>query len=117
VLHLALAGGDELSAVNKLTSTANQLAAQVAAGAGTDGNYAQEQQLLHDMTTKLASARQIASSAVSAVLGLTASGFPGNKATVTSARAQLTQLRGPAGLLGGAQGDLGRINNLLSLRS
>jgi hypothetical protein len=117
VLHLALAGGDELSAVNKLTGTATQLAVQVAAGAGTDANYAQEQSWLHDMTSKLASARQTANAAVSAVLSLTASGFPGNKGTITSARAQLTQLRGPAGFLGLAQADLARINNLLSLRS
>ena len=54
---------------------------------------------------------------VEAVLGLTPAGYPGNKATILSVRAQLTQFRSPLGQLNTAAGDVTEIEDLLSQRA
>jgi hypothetical protein len=108
MVHLALAGGDEIAEINALTTHAQHLANQVAAaGVSGDPHYLTELALLRDLSARLATARQSADSAVGAVLSLKASGFPANKATITAARAALLQLRLPGGALGIAQGDVG----------
>jgi hypothetical protein len=116
MVHLALAGGVEIAEVNALATHAQHLANQVeAAGASGDPHYLTDLALLRDLTARLATARQIADSAVSTVLGLKASGFPANKATITAARAALLQLRSPGGALGIAQGDVGVLVTNLGL--
>jgi hypothetical protein len=117
MVHLALAGGDELAEVNALGAREQQLAADVATAGASDSHYASDLALLRDLSARLAAARQIASSAVSSVLGLKASGFPSNKSTILAARAALTQLRTPQGALGIAQGDVREIARDLGLAS
>ena len=108
MVHLALAGGDEIAEVDALTAHAQHLAHQVdVAGVSGDPHYFADLALLHDVTARLDIARQGAESAVNSVLSLKASGFPGNKSTVLAARAALVQLRSPSGALGIAQGDVG----------
>jgi hypothetical protein len=108
MVHLALAGGDEIAEVNALTTHAQHLANQVAAaGVSGDPHYLSDLGLLRDLTARLATARQTADSAVSSVLSLKASGFPANKATIMADRAALVALRAPGGALGIAQGDVG----------
>jgi len=113
MVHLAIAGGDLLAEVNDLAATEQQLVGRVAAGAATDPNYAQESARLRDLSVQLNTAREQASAAVTAVLGLTAAGFPGNKAIIQSSRAVLTQLRAPFGTMSGAVGDVNAITSLL----
>jgi hypothetical protein len=116
MVHLALAGGDELAEVNSLAAREQQLAGAVAAaGASGDPHYTTDLALLRDLSARLATARQTASSAVSAVLSLKASGFPGNKSTILAARASLVGLRAADGALGIAQGDEREIGNHLGL--
>ena len=115
MVHLALAGGDEIAEVNALATREQQLAADVAAAGSSDSHYASDLALLRDLSARLATARQVASSAVSSVLSLKASGFPGNKSTILAARATLTQLRTPQGALGIAQGDVREIARDLGL--
>jgi Asp/Glu/hydantoin racemase len=116
MVHLALAGGDELAVVNALTAREQQLAGSLAAaGASGDAHYAADLALLRDLSARLATARQTASSSVSAVLSLKASGFPGNKSTILAARASLVNLRAADGALGIAQGDAHEIGNHLGL--
>jgi outer membrane murein-binding lipoprotein Lpp len=117
MVHLALAGGDEIAEVNALATREQQLAADVAAAGTSDSHYASDLALLGDLSARLATARQIASSAVSSVLSLKASGFPGNKSTILAARTTLTQLRTPEGALGFAQGDEREIARDLGLAS
>ena len=113
MVHLAIAGGLVLAEVNTLAATQQQLASRVAAGAATDPNYAQETARLRDLSVQINTARKRANAAVSAVLALTAAGFPGNKATIQSSRAVLTELRAPFGTLSDANGDVNSITSLL----
>jgi hypothetical protein len=115
MVHLALAGGDELAAVNALSVRDQQLAAAVAAAGASDSHYASDLGLLSDLSARLATARQTASSAVNSVLSLKASGFPSNRSTILAARAALAQLRSPVGALGIAQGDERQIARDLGL--
>jgi hypothetical protein len=116
MVHLALAGGEELAEVNSLAAREQQLAGAVAAaGASGDPHYTTDLALLRDLSARLATVRQTASSAVSAVLSLKASGFPGNKSTILAARASLVNLRAADGALGIAQGDAHEIGNHLGL--
>lgn len=105
MVHLALAGGDELAEANALAAREQQFAAAVTSAGATDPHYASDLALLRDLSARLATVRQSASSAVSSVLSLKAGGFPGNRSTILAARATLTQLRTPEGALGIAQGD------------
>ena len=116
LVHLVLAAGDELSEVKTLVAQETTLQAQVAAGASTDPRYADEQSLMRDLAAQIATATTTADNAVNAVLRLTASGFPGNRATIVSARAQLAQLRAPLGTLSVASGDIEQVQSLLALR-
>ena len=113
MVHLALAGGDVLAEVNQLAADEQSLAGRVAAGAATDPNYAQETSRLRDLSVQINNAREKANAAVSAVLSLTAAGFPGNRATIQSSRSVLTQLRSPFGTLSDANGDVSSITSLL----
>ncbi len=113
MVHLAIAGGDVLAEVNDLAATERVLAGRVAAGAATDPNYAQETARLRDLSVQINTAREKANAAVSAALSLTAAGFPGNRATIQSSRAVLTQLRAPFGTLSDANGDVNSITSLL----
>jgi len=113
MVHLSIAGGDVIAEVNDLAATEQQLATRVAAGSTTDPNYGQESARLRDLSVQISIARVQANAAVSAVLGLTPAGFPGNKATIQSSRAALTALRTPFGTLSDAIGDVDSINSLL----
>jgi hypothetical protein len=114
-VHLALAGGDMLAEVQALTSQEKTLASQVAAAGSSDPEYARDIALLQDLSRQIASAGKTAGTALSGVLSLTASGFPGNKATILSARATLSALRAPSGALGAALGDASEISVDLGL--
>jgi hypothetical protein len=112
-VHLALAGGDELYEVNTLAGRLQTLTGQVNAAAGSP-HYASEVALLEDLTARLNSSRSTIDSVLTSVLSLTPGGFPANKATILSARAQLSQLRAPLGNLSGANGDAAQLVQLLS---
>jgi hypothetical protein len=114
-IHLALAGGDELSALQNLASQAKTLAAEVAAAGSADPQYARDLALLGDLNQQIASAGKTVEATLSSVLSLTASGFPGNKSTVTGARSILSGVRSPSGALGTALGDAAQINHDLGL--
>jgi hypothetical protein len=116
MVHLALAGGDELSEINTLAAQEQRYASTVAAGASTDPNYSRELSLLNDLSVKIASARQTAISAVSAVLRLSPAEFPGTKTIILGARGQLIGLRAQGGALTVASNDLAQIVTLLGDR-
>jgi hypothetical protein len=116
-IHLALAGGDELSAVQNLTSEAKTLAAAVAAAGSTDPEYSRDLALLQDLNQQIATAGKAINSTLSSILSLSASGFPGNKSTITGSRSILSALRSPSGALGTALGDAAEISNDLGLTS
>lgn len=114
-IHLALAGGDELSVLQNLASQAKTMATQIAAAGSADPQYARDLALLQDLNQQIATAGKAANSALSSVLSLTASGFPGNKSTITQAHSILSALRSPSGALGSALGDAAEITNDLAL--
>jgi hypothetical protein len=116
MVHLALAGGDELSEINTLAAQEQRYASTVAAGAGTDPNYSRELSLLSDLSDKIAAARQSAVAAVSSVLRLTPAGFPGTKTIILGARGQLIGLRAQGGALTVASNDLAQIVTLVGDR-
>jgi hypothetical protein len=116
MVHLALAGGDELSEANTLAAQEQRDANTVAAGAGSDSNYSRELSLLSDLSARIATTRQTAVSAVSSVLNLTPAEFPGTKTTILDARNQLTGLRAQSGALTVASSDLAQIVTLLGDR-
>ena len=113
-IHLALAGGDELSALQNLTAQSKTLAAQIAAAGSTDPQYDRDLALLQDLNQQIASAGKTVNSTLSTVLSLTASGFPGNKSSITAARSALSAVRSPNGALGTALGDAAEISTDLS---
>jgi hypothetical protein len=112
MIHLAIAGGDELKAVSYLEGQYQTLARKI--GHNEGGNVAQETVLLQDLAAKIATVRSTATADVQAVLALTPAGYPGNKSTILNVRAQLTQLRAPLGPLTSAGGDVDEIQTLLS---
>ena len=113
MVHLALAGGDVLAEVNHARCR-RAVAGRKGGGRRRDGSelragdgaaarpFGADQQR-----------REKANAAVSAVLSLTAAGFPGNRATIQSSRSVLTQLRAPFGTLSDANGDVSSITGLL----
>jgi hypothetical protein len=113
-VHLALAGGDELSALQNLASQSKTLAAQIAAAGSTDPQYDRDLALLQDLNQQIASADKTVDSTLSSVLSLTASAFPGNKSSITAAHAALSAVRSPNGALGNALGDAAEISTDLS---
>jgi len=114
-VHLAIAGGDELNGVNILEGQYQTLARRVSHSKSSSG-YSEETQRLADLATQIAAVRSSAGADVQAVLALTPAGYPGNKATILSVRAQLTQFRSPLGQLNTAAGDVAEIEFLLSQR-
>jgi hypothetical protein len=116
MVHLGLAGGLEIAEVNALAAHGQRLADQLATqGASRDAHYFADMVLMRDLTSRLATARQTADSALTSILSLTASGFPGNKATLTAARTALSQLRSPSGALSTAQVDVATLVTDLAL--
>jgi hypothetical protein len=115
-VHLGLAGGLEIAEINALAAHGQQLAVRLAAqGATRDHRYFADMLLMTDLTSMLATARQTADSTLSSILSLTASGFPGNKATLIAARNALSQLRSPSGALSTAQVDVATLVTDLGL--
>jgi hypothetical protein len=116
VVHLAIAGGEELNAANLLDSQYQTLLRKVNLN-HFDPNFKQETARLQDLATNIATVRSAATADVEAVLALTPAGYPGNKSTILSVRAQLAQLRAPLGQLNTGVGDVNEINTLLNLRA
>jgi hypothetical protein len=114
MMHLALAGGDELYELATLQNREVSLAKLLSRTGSADPLYTNDQNMIADMKNNLGSAAQKIDAALSAVLGLSASGFPGNRSTIVSARGQLTQVRTP---LGTAQGDVQQLMIDLGLAS
>ena len=81
-----------------------------------DLNYTEEVARLQNLGDNIATVRSTATADVLAVLGLSPSGWPGNKATILRVRAELAQMRSPLGQLNTAVGDVNEISSLLSLR-
>ena len=115
-VHLAIAGGEELNGVSLLESQYAILARKVSHYTSSAG-YAQETQFLSDLASNIAFVRSSATRDVQAVLSLTPAAYPGNKATILSVRAQLTQFRSPLGQLNTATNDVNQIEILLSQRA
>jgi hypothetical protein len=112
--HLAIAGGGELRELNDLTTRYQQLQSLVAGVAASNPNHSREVARLADLSASIAAARQSVESAVAAVISLSPSGFPANKATVTAVRNALVYLRSPQGKLFEAKADVGAILSLLA---
>jgi hypothetical protein len=112
--HLAIAGGGELRELNYLAARYQQLRVAIAGVASSNPNHGLEVARLADLSTSIASATRTVDSAVGAVMSLTVSGFPANKATVTQIRDALVQLRSPLGKLGEAKADVIAILALLA---
>jgi hypothetical protein len=112
MVHLAIAGGDELKAVSLLEAQYQTLARKV--GHHEGANIPEETQRLNDLAAQIATVRSAATADVQATLALTPAGYPGNKSTILNVRAQLTQLRSPLGPLNTAAGDVNEIQTLLS---
>jgi hypothetical protein len=115
-VHLAIAGGEELAGVSILEGQYQTLARKVSHYKSSAG-YADETQRLDDLANQIATVQSAVTADVEAVLGLTPAGYPGNKATILSVRAQLTQFRSPLGQLNTAAGDVTEIEDLLSQRA
>jgi len=115
VVHLAIAGGEELNAASLLEGQYQTLLRKVDLN-HHDAYFNQETARLQDLAANIATVRSNATSDVAAVLALTPAGYPGNKSTILSVRAQLAQLRSPLGQLNTGVGDVNEINTLLSLR-
>jgi hypothetical protein len=112
--HLAIAGGDELFELNFLSSQQQTFAIQVAARPSSDPNHAEEASYLSDLASSIASARATITSGVSAVMSLTASGYPANKPTILNVRSALIGLRAPLGKISEANTDAKEILALLT---
>jgi hypothetical protein len=115
-VHLAIAGGEELKGVNLLESQYQTLAQKVSHYQSSAG-YAQETRFLSDLASNIAFVSSNATRDVQAVLSLTPAAYPGNKATILSVRAQLTQFRSALGQLNTATNDVNQIEILLSQRA
>lgn len=114
-VHLAIAGGEELKAASILEGQYQTLARRVSHYPSSAG-HSEEMQRLADLATNIAVVSSNATADVNAVLALTPAGYPANKATILSVRAQLTQFRSPLGQLNSASGDVSEIELLLSQR-
>jgi hypothetical protein len=109
MVHLSLAAGDEMYALNRIASQAAQLQSRVAALSPSNPAAAAARSHLQDLDTALNDARTAVTADVQAVLALTPSGFPGNRSIIQQARASLVQIRSPLGYLGVAAGDVSEI--------
>jgi|HubBroStandDraft_6_1064221.scaffolds.fasta_scaffold00103_40 hypothetical protein len=112
MVHLAIAGGDELKAVSLLEAQYQTLSRKV--GHHEGANIPVETQRLNDLAAQIATVRSAATADVQAILALTPAGYPGNKSTILNVRAQLTQFRSPLGPLNTAASDVNEIQTLLS---
>ena len=112
--HLAIAGGEVLRELNSLAAQYPTLQGQVAGVPSSDPNKSQELGRLNDLAGAIASAKQTVLSGIGAVLSLTPSGFPGNKATITSVRNAFIQMRSPLGKVSEAKADVNVILALLA---
>jgi hypothetical protein len=115
-VHLAIAGGEELKGVSLLESQWQTLSGRVSHYKSSAG-YAQETRFLNDLASNIAFVSSNASRDVQAVLALTPAGYPANKATILSVRAQLAQFRSALGQLNTATNDVNQIEILLSQRT
>jgi hypothetical protein len=115
-VHLAIAGGVELNAVRLLEIQYNSLRDQISHHTRSS-NYAAESARLADLAANIAIVKSTVTRDVEAVLALTPAGYPGNKTTIVSARAHMTQFRSPLGQLNTAAGDVNEIELLLSERA
>jgi len=115
-VHLAIAGGEELKGVSLLESQYQTLLNRVGHYKSSAG-YGQETRFLSDLASNIAFVSSNATRDVQAVLVLTPAGYPGNKATILSVRAQLAQFRSALGQLNTATNDVNQIQILLSQRA
>ena len=115
-VHLAIAGGEELKGASLLESQYQTLAARVSHDKSSAG-YVQETRFLSDLASNIAFVSSNATRDVQAVLALAPAGYPGNKATILSIRAQLAQFRSSLGQLNTATNDVNQIQILLSQRA
>lgn len=115
-VHLAIAGGVELNAVSLLEGQYQTLLRKISHFSRSP-NYAAESARLQDLAANIAAVKSTVTADVAAVLALTPAGYPGNKATILSARAQMTLFRSPLGRLNTGAGDVNEIEVLLSQRA
>ncbi len=116
-VHLAIAGGEELKGVSLLKIQYTTLAQRLIHYNTTSAGYVQATRFLSDLASNIAFVSSNASRDVQAVLALTPAGYPGNKATILSVRAQLAQFRSALGQLNTATNDVNQIEILLSQRA
>jgi hypothetical protein len=112
-VHLAIAGGVELNGVSILEGQYQVLLRRVN-NFKRSANYAEESSRLRDLAANIAIVKSTVTSDLEAVLALTPAGYPGNKATILSARAHMTQFRSPLGQLNTGAGDVHEIELLLT---
>lgn len=82
-----------LDIVDALTTIQGKLQTRIDEAKAAGNDTTAMQNLIADMTTKLADAKTQATNAINAVLPLTPDGYPGNKATLQSARTMLVTAR------------------------
>jgi hypothetical protein len=114
IVHLVLAGGAELNALNILFTHAGQVQTKISQRHGNQA-AAQATPILADLYNQISRANAVAKPSVEAVLALTASGFPGNLSTVKAARADLVQLKSPLGALNTGLGELTQLYAILGI--
>jgi hypothetical protein len=107
-VHLAIAAGEELQAAAFLNNQYQVLLAKATHHTKADW-YATASQQLGYMEADITTAINTASADAQAVLALTPAGYPGNKATILSVRAQLLQLKSPLGPLNAGENLVGAI--------
>jgi hypothetical protein len=115
-VHLAIAGGVELNGVNLLEGQYQTLLRKANLHKKSP-DYAEESARLRDLAANIATVKSTVTSDLEAVLALSPAGYPGNKATILSARAHMTQFRSPLGQLNTGAGDVNEIEFLLSERA
>ncbi len=115
-IHLVVAGGDELQAASILEGQYQTLKTKVS-HYKKSSQYAEMTQRLQDLASDVATVTSGATADVEALLALSPAGYPVNRATILSTRAQLTQFRAPLGQLNTAAGDVSEIESLLSQRT
>lgn len=116
-IHLAIAAGEELNAARILAGQYSDLVNKVRtqiSNAKYPSVRAKGVSLLADLQSNIATVTSNATNDLNAVLALTPAGYPGNKATILSVRAQLTQFRSPLGQLNSAATDVNDIDQLIA---
>ena len=117
MVHLAIAGGDELAELNTLAGQEPQLAgARSPSGTARTPITLPKSAALRDMSASIAAGRAIAGADIADVLRMTPSDYPGNKTTVTAVRSALIQLRSQLGALGKATANSNKILELIAER-